>query len=412
MCADWEGVEGPHLMGTLFATRSRGREIFSFEYDRDWLEGPHRAVLDPDLRLFRGPQYPPSNRANFGLFLDSCPDRWGRVLMERRESVAARAEDRPRRRLHESDFLLGVHDRHRMGGLRFRTDAAFLDDNEEFAAPPWTSLRELETAARLVEESEDATTEEAERWIRMLIAPGGSLGGARPKASVLDENGNLWIAKFPSGSDEADVGAWEGVVHELARDAGVVVPPAQTKRFASKHHTFLTRRFDRPDPGTRLHFASAMTMLDRQDGEGWQDGVSYLELVEFLIQHGAQTHADLEELWRRIVFSICVSNTDDHLRNHGFVLTDSGWRLSPAYDLNPDRYGDGLRLAISETDNAQSFELATEVAPHFRLSAADAEAIIQEVRTAVGRWRAVASQRGLSSAAQDRMAPAFRLAEV
>jgi serine/threonine-protein kinase HipA len=410
VCADWEGLAGPTPMGHLLATLSRGKEIFSFEYDKAWLGDARHAQLDPTLGLFGGPQYPSAGRVNFGVFLDSCPDRWGRVLMRRREAHRARAEGREPRRFLESDYLLGVHDAHRMGALRFRMGGAFLDDCDDLAAPPWTSLRELEHASLQIERDGAETDSDYGRWLRMLIAPGGSLGGARPKAGVLDEQGRPWIAKFPSRSDSEDVGAWESVVHELARRAGVIVPEARVQRFASPHHTHLSRRFDRTGSGRRLHFASALTLLERTDGDDAGEGASYLELADLLIRLGANTRLDLEQLWRRIAFFICVSNTDDHLRNHGFLLTNRGWALTPAYDMNPDPHSDGLRLNISDSDNAQDLELLLEVSPFFRLEAAPAAKITDQVVAAVKTWREVASTRGLSSTSQDRMQPAFRVA--
>ncbi len=410
--ADWEGLGAATVMGRLFATPSRGREIFSFEYDRTWLNSPHLQQLDPTLGLYSGQQYPPVTRMNFGIFLDSCPDRWGRVLMLRREAQRARSEGRSERRLLESDYLLGVHDGHRMGALRFRTDGPYLDDTTDLAAPPWTSLRELEHACLQIERDDADEDPDYGKWLRMLIAPGGSLGGARPKASVLDERNRLWIAKFPSRGDMVDVGAWEGVVHELAGRAGVVTPEAQTRRFGSPHHTFLSRRFDRTERGERLHFASAMTLLERGDGDNAAEGVSYLELSDLLIRLGASTTSDLEQLWRRIVFFVCVSNTDDHLRNHGFMLEPNGWSLAPAYDLNPDPHGEGLRLNISESDNAQDLGLVMDVAPFFRVKPTRARKIIGEVVSAVRGWRNLAKARGLSRSEQDRMEPAFRWGQV
>ncbi len=409
--ADWEGLAEPTLMGRLLATLSRGKEIFSFDYDKEWLGSAQRAQLDPTLALYAGPQYPSSGQGNFGVFLDSCPDRWGRVLMLRREAQLAREEGREERRLLESDYLLGVHDRHRMGALRFRVEDRFLDDNAELASPPWTSLRELEHASLQLEREDAAQYADYSRWLRMLIAPGGSLGGARPKASVLDEQGHLWIAKFPSQRDDEDIGAWESVIHELATHAGVSVPKTQLRRFGSREHTFLSRRFDRTRGGRRLHFASAMTLLERREGDDARDGASYLELADLLIRRGARTAADLEELWRRIVFFACVSNTDDHLRNHGFLLTPTGWTLAPAYDMNPDPYGEGLSLNISESDNAQDLQLVLDVASAYRVKAQHAKRIVGEVVAAVGRWRRVADNLGLSSDAHDRMRRAFRVAD-
>ena len=415
--ADWLGLEGPTLVGHLTTTPARGKEVFAFEYDKDWLSTAPRQQLDPSMGLYRGPQYPAKKRDNFGVFLDSSPDRWGRVLMRRREAQLARAEGRAERRLLESDYLLGVHDRHRMGALRFRIGARFLDDHDELAFPPWTSLRELEHASLQLERQGVEDDADYGRWLRMLIAPGGSLGGARPKASVRDERNRLWIAKFPSRNDDDDIGAWELVVHSLAERAGVVVPEAQLRRFGTSksagqgHHTFLSRRFDRTDGGGRLHFASAMTLLDRVDGQGADDGVSYVELADLLMRLGSKTSADLEQLWRRIVFFICVSNTDDHLRNHGFMLEPSGWALAPAYDMNPDAHGSGLKLNISETDNTQDIELALSVASTFRIKRKRAEQIVAEVTGTVNQWRSVAKSHRLAGPAQDRMQRAFRVAE-
>ncbi len=406
--ADWQGLGERALMGRLSANLSRGKEIFSFEYQATWIDNAHHLQLDPALALYGGPQYPSPDNANFGLFLDSSPDRWGRVLMRRREAQRARAEGRKDRRLHESDYLLGVHDRHRMGGLRFRTNGPFLDDNTEFAAPPWTSLRELQHAASQLERDDSTSHPNYSSWLQMLITPGGSLGGARPKASVLDSNGQLWIAKFPSRRDENNVGAWESVVHELAIRAGLKVARARLEQFGSPHHTFLSRRFDRTSKGRRLHFASAMTLLERRDGDKADDGASYLELADLLMQSGSSVAKDLEELWRRISFFVCVSNTDDHLRNHGYILTNRGWELAPAYDMNPDPNGEGLTLNISESDNAQDSELVVSVAPFFRISNARSREILDEVVVAVRTWREVATRRGISNEEQDRMSRAFR----
>lgn len=415
--ADWVGLGGATLMGRLTATPARGKEVFAFEYEKSWLSKAPRQALDPAMELYGGPQYPAKNRQTFGVFLDSSPDRWGRVLMRRREAHFARVEKRAERRLLESDYLLGVHDGHRMGALRFRVDGRFLDDSDELASPPWTSLRELEHASLELERQGVEDDTDYARWLRMLIAPGGSLGGARPKASVRDDQGRLWIAKFPSLNDVEDMGAWERVVHDLAERAGLAVPEAQLHRFGSRkgsghgHRTYLTRRFDRTPRGGRLHFASAMTLLGRVDGEGTDDGVSYLELADLLIRLGSSAAADLEQLWRRIVFSICVSNTDDHLRNHGFMLHDTGWALAPAYDMNPDALGAGLKLNISETDNAQDLELALSVAAVFRIKKQRAEDIVADVAHAVGGWRSVATSHAIPRADQDRMRPAFRVAE-
>ena len=404
--ADWEGLAGEQRMGFLHCTPARGKEIFAFEYDQTWLDAGLAQPLDPALRFLRGRQYLADGRDNFGLFLDSSPDRWGRVLMARREALVARQANRPIRRLTELDFLLGVYDGHRMGGLRFRLNGGpFLDNNTELASPPWTSLRELEQASLMLEDEGAEAHASYGKWLRMLIAPGRSLGGARPKASVVDEQRRLWIAKFPSANDDIDIGGWESVVHALALRAGIQTTEARRQRFGSKHHTFLSRRFDRVGEGQRIHFASAMTLLERSDGEV---GASYLDLAQVIIQQGAHPARDLEQLWRRIVFFMCVSNVDDHLRNHGFLLERDGWVLAPAYDMNPVSAGQGLTLNVSETDNAQDLNLAKDVAKHFRIGRPRANAIINQVVEAARDWQTEAKRARIAKVEQDLMASAFR----
>lgn len=407
--ADWHGLSGPLQMGTLRDEASGKTEVFSFEYHSAWLATPHARQLDPALVLVRGRQFLPDNRPNFGVFLDSSPDRWGRVLMDRREAQLARGEGRRPRKLLSMDYLLGVYDGHRMGALRFRVEQGpYLDDNTELASPPWATLGELEQASLALEREGAERDPSYGKWLRKLIAPGRSLGGARPKASVLDAQQRLWIAKFPSGQDYHDIGAWESVVHILAGRAGLVTAECTRKRFASRHHTFLSRRFDRTATGGRIHFASAMTQLEHRDGEA---DASYLELAEFLMQQGGDVDRDLEQLWRRIAFYVCVSNVDDHLRNHGFLLTSSGWTLAPAYDMNPVAGSEGLALNISETDNALDLELVLEMAENFWIKPPRAREIMEHVRIAARGWRVEAEAAGLPREEIDRMADAFSRAE-
>ncbi len=408
--ADWLGMETPELMGILSAELLRGKELFSFEYDKDWLKNHSTQVLDPDLGLYSGKQFLRDEKSNFGLFLDSSPDRRGRVLMKRREAVLAKTEGRAINNLYESDFLLGVYDLHRMGALRFKldTDGDFLDNNKDLSAPPWTSICELEHASLELERNLEKDDPSLLKWLNMLMAPGSSLGGARPKASVLHIDGSLWIAKFPSVSDDVDTGAWEMLVNEMAQKSGINVATSKVQRFNSKHHTFLSKRFDRTAEGKRIHFSSAMTLLGYTDGADSSAGVSYLELVEFIIQNGANVKEDLTELFRRIVFSIAVSNTDDHLRNHGFILTDKGWVLSPAYDINPNPYGTGLKLNISEDDNSLDFDLALQVAPFFRLKGDEALQIVGQIKSTVSNWKQTANKYHIPNSEQLMMESAFR----
>jgi serine/threonine-protein kinase HipA len=410
--ADWDGLAQNCIMGHLNSERVRGTEVFSFTYSYEWLNNKFAQVIDPDLQLFRGRQYlGDETKANFGIFTDSSPDRWGRVLMRRREAALARQEKRTSNTLFETDYLLGVYDEHRMGALRYKLveNGAFLNDNQQLASPPWTSIRELEEISLKLEEEDVNNDPDYLNWLNMLIAPGSSLGGARPKASAVDKKGHLWIAKFPSKNDQDNTGAWEWVTHQMAKACGINMTEAQVNKFSSKHHTFLTKRFDRTNSGKRIHFASAMTLLGYTDGNNSEDGVSYLELVEFIEQQGANVKQDLNELWRRIVFSMCVCNTDDHLRNHGFLLTPSGWRLSPAYDINPVETGFGLKLNVSENDNAIDLDLALNVIAFFRLKENEANQIIQEVKAAVSSWKRLALEAGLSNNEIELKANAFRL---
>lgn len=412
--ADWAALGRPQLMGTLAFSRVRGKDVFSFVYAEDWLKSGYALEIDPDLRLFSGMQYLRTDKPNFGIFLDSSPDRWGRLLMRRREAIYAENEGRGIHSLSELDYLIGVYDRQRMGAIRFQEGASdrFLNADERLATPPWASLRGLEHASLMLDRDDEKQGGQEAKWLNMLLAPGSSLGGARPKAGVVDEAGSLWIAKFPSRSDEWDTGAWEFVVQALAHDAGLSVPDAKYVKLSSRHHTFLTKRFDRTSSGQRLHFASAMTLTGSIDGADASSGASYLELADFIIRKGASASDDLAELWGRLVFNLCVSNTDDHLRNHGFLLVgQDGWRLSPAYDVNANPDGDALTLNITENDNRLALELAMAVAESFRLKITDARKRMKDIRKAVGRWRAAASHIGISRAEQDRMAPAFRLTE-
>lgn len=408
--AHWSGMEKPLLMGTLHSDRLKGKEVFSFEYSDDWLQSGLAQLLDPSLQLYSGLHYLNEDQDNFGIFLDSSPDRWGRILMRRREAALSRIDEREEEKLFETDYLLGVYDGHRMGALRFKLeeDGPFLNDNKNMATPPWASLRELEQISLRLEDDNVIDDPEYLKWLSMLIAPGASLGGARPKASIVDNDGGLWIAKFPSRNDQGDSGGWEIVTYELAILAGINMAESKAQKFSSEYYTFLTKRFDRGNDGQRIHFASAMTMLGYSDGQDHSDGASYLELVDFIQNNGANVEQDLEQLWRRIVFSICVTNTDDHLRNHGFLLTNEGWVLSPAYDINPVETGAGLKLNISDEDNSLDLNLAMEVSEFFRLSEKRADEIKEEIVNVVSGWKEMAIKYGISRVEQELKAVAFK----
>jgi len=412
--ADWEFLGEAQFLGFLTSQRVRGKEVFSFEYAETWLNNQNPILyLDPHLGFYRGKQYLPEEKNNFGIFLDSSPDRWGRLLMRRREAWQAKEEGRDERPLFESDFLLGVFDGHRMGGLRFKLnqDGPFLNDHKKMATPPWTSLRELEQASLQLERHDAMNDPEYYHWLSLLIDPGSSLGGARPKASVVDDQGHLWIAKFPSSSDGKNVGAWEMVLHQLAIACGIQVSEARLQKFSSKHATFLSKRFDRTKNQRRIHFASALTLLGLQDGADYLEGVGYLDLVAFVMKNSPQAKEDLEQLWRRMAFNMMVSNTDDHLRNHGFILTNNGWRLSPAYDMNPNEMGHGLTLNISESSNDLDLSIALETAHWYQLKRDRAERILKEMQLEISLWRTVAKKHGISHSEIEQTKRAFRLVE-
>ena len=396
----------PILLGKLYVGVIKGGETYSFEYDKDWLAKNKLSInLDPELQPFSGRQFP-SGKNIFGMFADSSPDRWGRVLMNKRERMIAEREGRKPRKLYDSDYLLGVYDETRMGGIRFKLegDGAFLSNDRETAVPPWTSLRTLEEAARNFEKDETGI---AEKWLDRLIRPGSSLGGTRPKATVADTEGGLWIAKFPSKHDENDTGAWEKVVHDLARLCGLNVPESKLEKFSKYGSTFLVKRFDR-DGTKRIHFASAMTLLGKSDGASAADGTGYLDIVGFIKSNGADPKSDMIELWKRMVFNMAVTNTDDHLRNHAFVLSDKGWKLSPLYDVNPVPYGDELSLLVDDNDNNISIPLAVSVAPRFGITESKAQELADEIQTIVkDNWERIAKEYGLTRGQIENMRPAF-----
>lgn len=396
----------PCLIGRLYIGVIKGGETYSFEYDADWLvRNKMKVSLDPQLQPFTGRQFQ-TGKNIFGIFADASPDRWGRVLMNKRERIIAGKEGRKPRKLYDSDYLLGVYDETRMGGIRFKldVDGPFLSDDKENGVPPWAYLRTLEEAARNYENDETGITDQ---WINQLIKPGSSLGGARPKATVIDTQGRLWIAKFPSKNDESDTGAWEKVVHDLAGLCGLNVPESKLEKFSKYGSTFLVRRFDR-DEKRRIHFASAMTLLGKTDGASAEDGTSYLDIVSFIKAYGSNPKADLLELWKRIVFNMAVTNTDDHLRNHAFIFGKNGWELSPLYDVNPVPYGDELSLLVDDEDNHISMELAVNTANRFGIQREVAEKIVSEIQKVVrDNWERLAKEHGLSRGQIEYMRPAF-----
>jgi serine/threonine-protein kinase HipA len=388
-------------VGTLAHDRGQIR----FHYNSDWLRDPRAFALDPDLSLDDAPFFPRPELGNFGIFMDSSPDRWGQTLMKRREPLLAKDEKRTPRTLYAWDFLIGVQDFTRQGALRFRLeDTEEFLGNEKMAAPPLTTLRELEAVAFQLSSRRIDDLDSLRKWLAVLVAPGASLGGARPKANFTNSDGSLWIGKFPARDDERDVGAWEYVVHALAMKAAVDVPPATLLHLNNDFHTFCTQRFDRVG-GTRRFYASAMTLLRKEHSEG----TSYLELAQFIRSQGDAEHveADLAQLFRRVVFNVAVGNRDDHLRNHGFLLGKTGWRLAPAFDVNPNIDKAEHVLNLDDGDNRPSLETVLNTAEFYGLTYDSARKILEEVASAVDQWESIARKEHIAAADIDLTAGAF-----
>lgn len=405
--AHWIGMQEPELLGVLSAHQAKGRKAFSFEYDKNWLTSKDQRLIDPDIQFYSGPQFP-NRKENFGVFLDSMPDTWGRTLMKRKAAQLAKEKGGKAKTLYDIDYLLGVYDETRMGAFRFKLDPVgdFLDNDSEKSAPPWATVGELQQAVVHYENDTDSKT--LNKWLNILIAPGSSLGGARPKANVLDEHQNLWIAKFPSKNDTIDKAAWEFLTYKLAVNSGITMAECRLEKVNGHYHTFFTKRFDR-NGQDRIHFSSAMTMTGNNEYTIKENVASYLDIAEFIQTYGYKIEENLHQLWRRIVFNIAVSNTDDHLRNHGFILNEFGWQLSPAYDLNPSVDKDGLALNIDMDNNALDFELAKSVGQYFRLSDSEMNKIIEEVIQSVEQWKVLAKKIGISRTEQELMRSAFRI---
>ena len=404
--ADWLEISGPKLIGILAAHQGKGRKTFSFSYDEKWLETEKPFLFDPDITWNRGQQFP-IGKSNFGIFNDSMPDTWGRTLMKRREAQIAKEENRAAKNLHDIDFLLGVNDESRMGGLRFKLQEKepFLNNDQARPTPPWSSVRELQHGISLIESDKDS--KEVRKWLSILLAPGSSLGGARPKANIIDENGNLWIAKFPSKEDTIDKAAWEFLAYKLAIKAGIEMAECKIEKISGKYFTFFTKRFDRSKQN-RVHFASAMTMTGNNEDTIKGNHPSYLDIAEFIQFNESNNTKELHQLWRRMVFNIAISNTDDHLRNHGFILNKSGWQLSPAYDINPSIDKDGLSLNIDSNNNTLDFDLAMSVGEYFQLKEKQMDDILNEIRGAVKNWKTEATKIGISKAEITLMSSAFK----
>ncbi len=395
--ADFDWLPTPELIGELSHETLRGSDSYGFKFDNNWLRNHGGLFLSNDINNYPGMQYTQPERDIFGCFADALPDRWGRTLLNRREQLLAIVENRPAKRLTSFDYLKGIDDYSRMGGFRFKEtpEGEFINTSELLRIPPLTDIRELIAASHEIELSEDENLLPDMKWIAQLVQPGSSLGGARPKASVIDDDKKLCVAKFPSRKDDYDVGLWEHFAHQLAGEAGIDAAKTRVIATGEKHHTLLSRRFDRPGDGHRTHFASAMTLLGLNDGDNAANGHGYLDIVDFIVQHCCDVEATLQELFRRVAFNICIGNSDDHFRNHGFLLTARGWRLSPAYDMNPT-LNSHQSLMITATTNRSDLNLLLDACEEYMLTRTTAERIIAEVKAAMATWRRRATQLGIA----------------
>ncbi len=406
--ADFDWMKEAVLIGELSYESLRGADSYSFKFDDEWLKKHGNLFLSEDLNNYPGQQYTQPGKDIFGCFSDVLPDRWGRTLLNRREQILAEEERRPIRRLSSYDYLIGIDDYSRMGGFRLKEsiDGDFINMSDTLRIPPLTSIRELVTASQEIERSEEGNVLPDKRWLAQLVQPGSSLGGARPKASVIDTDKVLYVAKFPSRNDDYDVAIWEHLCHLLAQKAGINAASTFVVRTSEKYHTLLSRRFDRTQAGKRIHFASAMTLLGLADGDNATTGHGYLDIVDFILQSCTNVNDNLRELYRRVAFNICVGNTDDHFRNHGFLLTAKGWTLSSAYDMNPT-LNEYQSLLINSTTNKSNLSILLDSCEEYMLGRSIAEKIISDVTTAVKGWRVLTSQLGIPKRELDVFAHRF-----
>lgn len=400
--ADFDWLKEVELIGELGYESLRGADSYSFTFNNEWLGQHGDLFLSEDLNNYPGQQYTQADKDIFGCFSDALPDRWGRTLLLRREQIAAVEEKRPVLRLSSFDFLTGIDDFSRMGGFRFKEtlDGEFINVSESLKIPPLTDIRELIAASAEIEKCEENNMLPDRKWIAQLVQPGTSLGGARPKANVIDTDKTLYVAKFPSRKDDYDVGLWEHFSHLLATKAGINTVNTKVLATGEKYHTFLSQRFDRTSEGKRIHFASAMTLLGLSDGDNATTGHGYLDIVDFVIQSCTDVERNLQELYRRVAFNICIGNSDDHFRNHGFLLTAKGWTLSPAYDMNPT-LNEYQSLLISSTSNKADLSILLDACDDYMLNRKTAEKIVSEVLETVKGWHELATRLGISQREMD-----------
>lgn len=400
--ADFDWLDEPLQVGELGYESLRGSDSYSFKYDNDWLRQYGSLFLSADINNYPGQQYTQPDRDIFGCFSDALPDRWGWMLLNRREQILSAEEKRPVRKLSSFDYLMGIDDFSRMGGFRFKEspDGEFINCEKSLRIPPLTDIRALVAASMEIEKSEEQNQLPEKKWLLQLVHPGTSLGGARPKAGVMNDEGQLCVAKFPSRNDDYDVGLWEHASHLLAKKSGVTAADTSVIETGGKYHALLSRRFDRTSDGRRKHFASAMTLLGLTDGCDAKTGNGYLDIVDFILQNCCNVEDNLRQLYRRVAFNIAIGNSDDHFRNHGFLLTPKGWTLSPAYDMNPT-LNEYQALLINSTTNRADLQVLLDSAEEYMIGREEAGRIIDEVKGGVKNWKSIATRLGISKREMD-----------
>ena len=395
--ADSDWLDKPILVGELGYESLRGSDSYSFKYDNSWLRQYGSLFLSADINNYPGWQYTQPERDIFGCFSDALPDRWGRLLLNRREQILATEEHRPVCKLSSFDYLIGIDDFSRMGGFRFKAsqDGEFINCEESLRIPPLTDIHTLVSASMEIEKSEELNRLPEKKWLQQLVHTGTSLGGARPKAVVVNDEGRLCMAKFPSRNDDYDVGLWEHHSHLLAKEAGVIAAETGVVDTGGQYHTLFSKRFDRTADGRRKHFASAMTLLGLTDGCDAKTGNGYLDIVDFILQNCCDVEANLRQLYRRVAFNLALRTSDDHFRYDGFLLTPNGLTLSPADDMNPT-LNDYQALMINSTTNQADLNILLDSSDEYMIGRKEAETIIEEVKSGVRQWKYIANRLGIT----------------
>lgn len=394
--ANFNWLEKEENIGFLNYENLRGSDVFSFEYNIEWLQKYPDILLDKDLQPFTGTQYSQNGKGIFGCFADALPDRWGRKLIDLRMQQLLKENGKPRRNLSDWDYLKGVEDSLRMGAFRFIDDKTgkYITVINTYQVPPVIDINKLVEASKEIEKCESKHTEPEKKWIMRLFQPGSSVGGARPKACVTD-HGKLYIAKFPSIKDDKNISRWEYFAHQMAKECGINVANTKLISTNTEYDVLLSKRFDRTDDGKRVHMASALTLLGLKDGAGEQTGNGYLDIVDFIVSYGSNVEKNLEELYKRVAYNISIGNSDDHFRNHSFLLTKKGWELSPAYDMNPtlNRH---QALLIDEHTNEASLDRLFEAHKAYMLDERIAWGIIKDVTRIMKYWESTAIRCGIN----------------